>query len=79
MTVPSSKQVLTPEQELLDSADLQRLTGIASSTWRFWATQGTGPASFKIGRRRVWRRSVIEAWLAEQETAAAGGPVGGAA
>nr|WP_244275539.1 helix-turn-helix domain-containing protein [Mycobacterium europaeum] len=42
-------------------------TGIPASTWRYWASMGTGPHSFKIGRRRVWRRTAVEAWLAEQE------------
>ncbi|WP_432420715.1 helix-turn-helix transcriptional regulator [Nocardia farcinica] len=29
---------------------------------------GKGPASFKLGpRRRVWRKSVVLAWIVEQE------------
>lgn len=56
--------------QLLDARDLQELTGTKASTWRYWASIGEGPNSFKLGKRRVWRRSVILAWLAEQETAA---------
>jgi prophage regulatory protein len=59
------------EQELLDSKQLEALTGTKASTWRYWANVGQGPASFKLGRRRVWKRSVIEAWLAEQQVTSA--------
>jgi predicted DNA-binding transcriptional regulator AlpA len=56
--------------DYLDSLDLERLTGTAASTWRYWAHIGTGPKSFKLGRRRVWRRSEVLRWLAEQEASA---------
>ncbi|WAJ43131.1 helix-turn-helix domain-containing protein [Mycobacterium sp. Aquia_216] len=55
------------EKELLTAEDLEVLTGTPRSTFRYWAHIGRGPASFKIGRRRVWRRSVVMSWLAEQE------------
>ena len=58
------------DSDYLSSSDLEALTGTKASTWRFWAMTGKGPASFKIGRRRVWRRSTVMAWLAEQEQAA---------
>jgi len=61
------------ESEFLDSLELEGLTGTRSSTWRYWASIGQGPPSFKLGRRRVWRRSVVQAWLAEQEAAGRGG------
>ena len=57
--------------DILDSHDLERLTRTPASTWRFWAISGQGPASFKIGRRRVWAKAVVLRWLAEQEQAAA--------
>lgn len=57
-------------QEFLNSKDLQEMTGIASSTWRWWVSIGEGPASVKIGRRRLWRRSTVEAWLREREAEA---------
>jgi prophage regulatory protein len=57
------------DDQLLTTEDLERLTGTKPSTWRYWAMTNQGPASFKIGRRRVWRRSVVMAWLAEQERA----------
>ncbi len=57
--------------EFLDADDLEELTGTKASTWRYWATVGEGPASFKLGRRRVWKRSAVLAWIAEQERATA--------
>ncbi|MGK8490436.1 helix-turn-helix transcriptional regulator [Nocardia asiatica] len=54
-------------ENFLQAADLEGLTGIPAATWRYWAHKGVGPASFKLGRRRVYRQSVIEAWIAEQE------------
>lgn len=47
--------------------DLERITGTKASTWRYWAHIDAGPASFKIGRRRVWKRSTVMEWLAAQE------------
>jgi prophage regulatory protein len=57
--------------EYLDSQDLEGLTGTKASTWRYWAMIGEGPASFKLGRRRVWKRSAVLAWLEGQESATA--------
>jgi hypothetical protein len=51
--------------------DLESRTGTPAATWRYWAHIGSGPPSFKLGRRRVWRRSVVDAWLLEQEQKAA--------
>jgi hypothetical protein len=40
-------------------------------TLRFWRSTNQGPASFTVGPRGrvVYRRSEIERWLGEQETA----------
>lgn len=57
------------ERDFLGSADLERMTGTPSSTWRYWVITGEGPASFKLGRRRVWRKSVVLQWLADREAA----------
>jgi prophage regulatory protein len=57
------------ENEFVGALDLERLTGTKASTWRYWASIGTGPASFKIGRRRVWKKATVLAWLVEQESA----------
>jgi prophage regulatory protein len=56
--------------EYLSASDLEELTGTPKSTWRYWASIGQGPPSFRLGKRRVWRRSKVLAWLEEQEKAA---------
>jgi prophage regulatory protein len=55
--------------EYLTAPQLEQLTGTPASTWRYWAHIGSGPASFKLGRRRVWKKAVVLAWLESQETA----------
>jgi predicted DNA-binding transcriptional regulator AlpA len=60
-----------PASEYLDSLDLEHMTGTPASTWRYWAHIGSGPASFKLGRRRVWKRSAVLTWLESQEAASA--------
>ena len=59
------------EQEtFLRANDCEALTGIPAATWRWWAHIGATdkPVSFKLGaRRRVWRKSAVLAWIAEQE------------
>lgn len=64
------------QSDYLGSVALQELTGIPASTWRYWAMNESGPRSFKLGRRRVWRRSEVLTWIAEQEaqTGAGGAP-----
>ena len=60
------------EREIVSALELEQLTGTKASTWRYWASIGQGPPSFKLGRRRVWKKSSVLAWLAEQETATVG-------
>jgi predicted DNA-binding transcriptional regulator AlpA len=57
--------------EYLTAPQLEQLTGTPASTWRYWAHIGSGPTSFKLGRRRVWKRSEFFAWLESQEKASA--------
>ena len=54
-------------REYFYAADLEKLTGIPASTWRYWASVGEGPRSFLLGRRRVWRKTLVDEWLAAQE------------
>jgi prophage regulatory protein len=46
-------------EEFLDSKELEQLTGTRASTWRYWASIGEGPTSFKLGRRRVWKPGLV--------------------
>lgn len=53
-------------QDLMYASELEAEYKILASTWRYWDYTGTGPRSVKLGRRRVWKRSEVVAWLAEQ-------------
>lgn len=48
-------------------ADLARELGLTEDTLRRWEERRTGPACVRAGRKVLYRRSAIEAWLAEQE------------
>jgi prophage regulatory protein len=61
------------DSDFFSSTDLEKITGTKASTWRYWASIGSGPASFKLGRRRVWRKSDVMAWIAQQQIATGAG------
>jgi len=58
-----------PSELFLTAEELEDLTGIPASTFRYWAHVRQGPPSFKLGRRRVWKRSDVMDWIADQERA----------
>jgi prophage regulatory protein len=63
------RKVYIVAAEFMTAPELEELTGTPASTWRYWAHIGQGPASFKLGRRRVWKKSVVLAWLEQQYNA----------
>ena len=48
----------------IDEAAVESRTPVA--TLRYWRHQGTGPKSFKVGRRVMYRRTDLRAWLQAQ-------------
>lgn len=48
-------------------ADLARELGLTEDTLRRWEDRRTGPACVRAGRKVLYRRSTIEAWLEAQE------------
>ena len=55
--------------EYINSFDIELLTGIPASNWRNMALEGIGPPSQKVGRRRIWKKSAVLAWIEAQGTA----------
>lgn len=66
------------EDEFLTTQRVSKITGVPVTTLRYWRHFGSGPASFTLGRRVVYRRSEIERWIAEQEEATRRGGNGAA-
>jgi excisionase family DNA binding protein len=44
------------------------------ATLRYWRHMGTGPASFKLGRRVLYAEQDVEAWLESVRTLGSGKP-----
>ena len=57
------------DDPIIRTPEVSRLTGAPTGTVRYWDHTGKGPKSFKLGGRRVWRRSEVLRWIAEQEQA----------
>ena len=55
-----------PSGKLLTVADVAEMTRLSAGTLRYWRALGEGgPASFKLGRRVMYRRTDVEKWLEE--------------
>jgi prophage regulatory protein len=66
---------MSNDDQFWQAPDCEKYTGIPAGTWRYWAATDQGPASFRLGKRRVWRASVVRAWVAAQEEATRRGGV----
>lgn len=55
------------DDDLLTTAEVAAVTRAPVSTVRYWRHMGHGPASFRLGRRVVYRRSEVFRWLREME------------
>jgi predicted DNA-binding transcriptional regulator AlpA len=54
--------------EILTTAEVAEMTRLSVATLRYWRHAGTGgPASFKLGRRVMYRRADVEKWLEEAQ------------
>jgi predicted DNA-binding transcriptional regulator AlpA len=58
---------MNTNNELLTTAEVALMTRASESTVRYWRHLGTGPSSFRLGRRVVYRRHEVEQWLREHE------------
>ena len=52
--------------DLMTLEEVSAATGVSVPTLRYWRHHGTGPTSFKLGRRVRYRRSDVERWIQEQ-------------
>lgn len=55
------------DDDLLTTAEVVAITRAPASTVRYWRHVGTGPRSFRLGRRVVYRRRDVLAWIEKCE------------
>jgi excisionase family DNA binding protein len=55
--------------DLLLLPEVAQITRLSESTLRWLRHQGRGPAGFRLGRRLLFRRGEVEAWLRHHEQA----------
>lgn len=65
------------EPGLMTTADVSLETKIPIGTLRYYRSNGTGPASFRLAGRVRYRRADVLAWIAEQEQTSRRGGVFG--
>ena len=58
------------EPELLTIAEAADLLRSPVATLRYWRHLGTGPRSFRLGRRVLYRTDDLHAWIAQQHAQA---------
>jgi excisionase family DNA binding protein len=61
------------DPELLTIAEAAELLRAPVATLRYWRHLGTGPRSFRLGRRVLYRRDDLCAWIDHQRSEAAVG------
>lgn len=54
-------------------AELAEERHISPATLRYWRHRGEGPKSFKLGRRVMYKRADVDAWVQAQYDASANG------
>ncbi|AQA20750.1 helix-turn-helix domain protein [Rhodococcus sp. MTM3W5.2] len=64
------------QSEILTTKQVAQEFGISEGTLRYWRHCDEGPASFRLGAKRVvYRRSAVEDWIFAQEAATTRGGV----
>ena len=58
------------EPELLTITEAADLLRAPVATLRYWRHLGTGPRSFRLGRRVLYRADDLRAWIAQQHAQA---------
>lgn len=61
-----SIQSIDRDPELLTITEAAELLRAPVATLRYWRHLGTGPRSFRLGRRVLYRRADLHAWIEER-------------
>ncbi|WP_100498288.1 helix-turn-helix transcriptional regulator [Geodermatophilus chilensis] len=70
---PGRDHAAEPASELLTIAEAAQLLRAPVATLRYWRHLGTGPRSFRLGRRVVYRRDDLHTWIDVQRRQAGTG------
>jgi excisionase family DNA binding protein len=65
-TTPDRDRTTEPFAELLTIAEAAELLRAPVATLRYWRHLGTGPCSFRLGRRVLYRRDDLLGWIDTQ-------------
>lgn len=63
----------TTAPRVLTEQDVINMTGLARGTLAYYRHAGTGPRSYKLGRRVRYDETDVLAWIAAQKAATARG------
>ena len=63
---PSHDRAPEPPPELLTITEAAELLRAPVATLRYWRHLGTGPRSFRLGRRVLYRRDDLHSWIDTQ-------------
>ncbi len=70
MTLQSHPHPTSPaDDELLTLTEVAAIVRAPIATLRYWRHLGTGPRSFRLGRRVVYRASDLQTWITSQDDA----------
>ena len=64
--IPDRDRTAEPASELLTIAEAAQLLRAPVATLRYWRHLGTGPTSFRLGRRVLYRRDDLHTWIDAQ-------------
>lgn len=70
---PSREHTAEDASELLTIAEAAQLLRAPVATLRYWRHLGTGPRSFRLGRRVLYRRDDLRSWIDAQRRQADSG------
>jgi DNA-binding transcriptional MerR regulator len=63
---PSREHTAEAASELLTIVEAAQLLRAPVATLRYWRHLGTGPTSFRLGRRVLYRRDDLHIWIDAQ-------------
>lgn len=53
-------------EALLTLPEVSEMLRTPAATLRFWRHKGTGPRSFRVGGRVLYKQADVQAWLEQQ-------------